>query len=395
MDHLDIRQHTHGDARADSAARAHPRPRRLGAALIGGAVLVTLPLVGLVSLLLRSKLDPHLENYRLHFVVFGLVGAVAYGSASRRARQPSGAVTRASFCSRSRSWRPADFAARDRDARGPVHERARRLPGCDPGWPPRRRRVRGRLGLRRPPPGLRRRPDPHRAYLRGSILLAMAPGSAWTVADLPPLGGRAARRRRVATSRGVRVARNGGLRGRRSRYGRSSATAGAPTGGGHRVLRIARRSADRRRGDGRAHGTRAGGMARPDRRAYLIIGFAARHEWRDERFRDLYLPTTRERRQDVSVLFGDLVGFTTFAERGAGRGRGAAQRLLEHRRAASHTPVRRRDREVHRRRHGRDFNSRGDQEDHALRASCAGLALQRELARLTVRIRSGRRCGSA
>jgi len=37
MDHLDIRQHTHGDARADSAARAHPRPdasaRRSSAAL--------------------------------------------------------------------------------------------------------------------------------------------------------------------------------------------------------------------------------------------------------------------------------------------------------------------------------------------------------------------------
>ena len=42
--------------------------------------------------------------------------------------------------------------------------------------------------------------------------------------------------------------------------------------------------------------------------AYLIIGFAARREWRDERFRHLYLPTTRERRQDISVLFGDLVG---------------------------------------------------------------------------------------
>jgi hypothetical protein len=47
--------------------------------------------------------------------------------------------------------------------------------------------------------------------------------------------------------------------------------------------------------------------------AYVIIGLAARREWRDERFRHLYLPTTRERRQEISVLFGDLVGFTSFA----------------------------------------------------------------------------------
>src|ERR1044071_9390452 len=37
-----------------------------------------LPLVGLLSLLLRSQLDPHFENYRAHFVVFGLVGGFAF-----------------------------------------------------------------------------------------------------------------------------------------------------------------------------------------------------------------------------------------------------------------------------------------------------------------------------
>src|SRR5262249_36216186 len=49
--------------------------------------------------------------------------------------------------------------------------------------------------------------------------------------------------------------------------------------------------------------------------AYLVVGLAARREWGDERFRRLYLPTTRERYEEVSVLFADLVGFTGFAER--------------------------------------------------------------------------------
>jgi hypothetical protein len=36
-------------------------------------------MIGLASLLLRSQLDPHIENYPIHFVVFGIVGAVAFG----------------------------------------------------------------------------------------------------------------------------------------------------------------------------------------------------------------------------------------------------------------------------------------------------------------------------
>ena len=52
---------------------------RAGAVAIAWVLAAALPLVGLVSLLLRSQLDPHFENYRLHFVLFGLVGAVAFG----------------------------------------------------------------------------------------------------------------------------------------------------------------------------------------------------------------------------------------------------------------------------------------------------------------------------
>src|SRR5438034_10925404 len=41
-------------------------------------VAAALPLIGLISLLLRRQLDPHLENYRLHFVLFGFVGGLAF-----------------------------------------------------------------------------------------------------------------------------------------------------------------------------------------------------------------------------------------------------------------------------------------------------------------------------
>src|SRR5213079_2390219 len=51
---------------------------RSAAVVTAWSVAAALPLVGLASLLLRSHLDPHLENYRLHFLIFGFVGAVAF-----------------------------------------------------------------------------------------------------------------------------------------------------------------------------------------------------------------------------------------------------------------------------------------------------------------------------
>ena len=59
-----------------ASSETHGRARSY-ALLAIGIVAAALPLVGLLSLLLRSELDPHIENYQLHFVVFGLVGAVA------------------------------------------------------------------------------------------------------------------------------------------------------------------------------------------------------------------------------------------------------------------------------------------------------------------------------
>ena len=117
--------------------------------------------------------------------------------------------------------------------------------------------------------------------------------------------------------------------------------------------------------------------------AYLIVGLAARREWRDERFRRLYLPTTRERHQDVSVLFADLVGFTGFAERSSPAE--AAAVLDAYWGVAAPLITRQFGGEVEKFIGDgvmATFNNRGDQPDHAQRASCAALALQRRVARL-------------
>jgi class 3 adenylate cyclase len=117
--------------------------------------------------------------------------------------------------------------------------------------------------------------------------------------------------------------------------------------------------------------------------AYLVIGFAARREWRDERFRALYLPTTRERQREVSVLFGDLVGFTTFAERASPAE--AAAVLDAYWSVAAPLLAREFGGEVEKFIGDAivaTFNSRGDQPDHPLCAARAALELQRRAIRL-------------
>jgi class 3 adenylate cyclase len=115
--------------------------------------------------------------------------------------------------------------------------------------------------------------------------------------------------------------------------------------------------------------------------AFLLVGLAAHHEWHEERFRHLYLETTRESSCEVSVLFSDLVGFTTFTEQSTPAQ--VAEMLDVYYRVA--TPV------IGRMYGGNvekfmgdgimaTFNSRGDQPDHARRAAASGLTLQRELA---------------
>jgi class 3 adenylate cyclase len=120
--------------------------------------------------------------------------------------------------------------------------------------------------------------------------------------------------------------------------------------------------------------------------AFLIVLFAARNQWRQERFHQLYLPSTRERAEQVSVLFADLAGFTPFVERTSARE--VAAMLSDYYGMA--TPLISEG-------FGGDvekfigdaimatFNTRRDQPDHASRAARAALELQRQMRILAAR----------
>jgi hypothetical protein len=75
---VDTGEEIRGERPKGMSLGADGRRARVGAVVAGGLVAAALPLVGLASLLLRSRLDPHIENYPLHFVVFGIVGATAF-----------------------------------------------------------------------------------------------------------------------------------------------------------------------------------------------------------------------------------------------------------------------------------------------------------------------------
>ena len=114
--------------------------------------------------------------------------------------------------------------------------------------------------------------------------------------------------------------------------------------------------------------------------AYAVISYAARRQWHDERFRGLYLPTTRERVQSVSVLFSDLAGFTAFAERA--NPADVANVLSTYYAKAAPLITRGFGGELEKFIGDgmmATFNTRGNEPDHAVRAAGAALALQREL----------------
>ncbi|MGW1340713.1 adenylate/guanylate cyclase domain-containing protein [Kribbella sp. NPDC002412] len=111
--------------------------------------------------------------------------------------------------------------------------------------------------------------------------------------------------------------------------------------------------------------------------AFVLVVVGVRIQWHEERFADLYLEDTVSGRRELSVLFADLQGFTTFSEH---HDPSEVTAMLNTYFQVVVPPVVRR--------HGGDvdriigdalmvtFNKRGDQPDHAERAAAAGLALQ-------------------
>jgi class 3 adenylate cyclase len=114
--------------------------------------------------------------------------------------------------------------------------------------------------------------------------------------------------------------------------------------------------------------------------AFGLVAFSARREWREERFGDLYLPGAV---RDVSVLFGDLEGFTAYAERAGAQ---EAAKIV-HEYFERLVPLVAREHEGKHKLIGDaimvTFNERGDQPDHPTRAVGAALHLQREATRIS------------
>ena len=352
---------------------------------MAGVLAVTLPLVGFVSLLLREQLDPQLHNQQAHFVIFGATGAVAFalgyaaGEAANRRRDARVLLLSLAFMATGGFMGLHAFGTAGvlfSDSRAgfqiaiPVGLLVSAFFAAGSAF----------VDVR---PGMGRWVMRHRGRLRGAVLIVMALWFAWTLANLPPLADP-----NSETVTGVVLAAFAALgtllyAASAARYWsifRHSRTLLATSVIACFLLLAEAMIGVAITGERKWHASwwEWHGLILL---GYLIIWFAARREWRDERFRSLYLPSTRERRQEVSVLFGDLVGFTSFSERSTPAEVAAV--LNAYWGTAAPLLTRRFGGEVEKFIGDgivATFNSRGDQPDHALRAARAALALQRELA---------------
>lgn len=116
---------------------------------------------------------------------------------------------------------------------------------------------------------------------------------------------------------------------------------------------------------------------------FALVAWSAHRQWHEERFSDLYLRQTADGKREISVLFADLQGFTSFSE--AHDPREVTAMLNEYFRVAIPPIVERSGGQLDRIVGDAlmaTFNRRGDQPDHARRAADAALAIQRETARI-------------
>ena len=364
-----------------TVGRLDRRPARLALVVLAAA----LPLVGLVSLLLRSELDVHVENYRVHFVGFAIIGGVAFilgyaaGEAANRRGDARVFLLSLAFMTTGgflglHALGTAGILFTKEYAGFMVAIPVGLLVSAVFAAASAFVDVRPELGAT-----LIR----YRTVLRTGVLVAVVLWFIWTVAELPPLGGSGSEAARNTFIAAVAVLGTvtyavSGLRYwtifRRSRSLLAAAVIACFVLLSEALIGVALT------GERKWHASwwEWHGLIIT---AYVIIGLAARREWRDERFRHLYLPTTKERTQEISVLFGDLVGFTTFAERS--QPTEVARMLNEYWSVAAPLITRRYDGEVEK--FIGDgivalFNRRGDQPDHAVRAARAALALQERFA---------------
>jgi class 3 adenylate cyclase len=344
---------------------------------------LTLPLVGLCSLLLRRRLDPAWDDARLHFVLFLAVGGaafvLAYGAGQAAERRGDarvfllslGFLVTGGFLAVHAIGTPGALIQRELPGFTmaiPIGLLFASLFVCASAFVDIRPRV-ARTVMR------------HRAPLRLSVITAMALWSLWALAELPPLDGRSGEAGgttlRILAAVGALV------------YVVSTT----------RFLTVYRRNLTLLPASVVACCTLLAealvGSALVGERtwhaswwewhalivtAYLVVLYAARSQWRQERFHELYLPSTREYPQEVSVLFADLAGFTPFVEQSPAAE--VATMLAAYYEVA--TPLIS---------HGfggevekfmgdaimATFNKRGDQHDHAARAARAALELQRRI----------------
>ena len=362
--------------------RAGPRS---GTVRVAGILAVTLPLVGFISLLLREQLDPQLHNHQAHFLIFGATGAVAFalgyaaGEAANRRGDARVLLLSLAFMATGGFMGLHAFGTAGvlfSESRAgfqiaiPVGLLVSAFFAAGSAF------VDGR-------PDIGRWVMRHRGRLRGAVLIVMAVWFAWTLANVPPLSGpnsEAATGVVLAGFAAVGTILYGVSAGRYWHIFRHNPTLLSASVIACFLLLAEAMIGVAITGERKWHASwwEWHGLIVL---AYLIIGFAARREWRDERFRALYLPSTRERRQEVSVLFGDLVGFTSFSERSSAAEVAAV--LNAYWGTAAPLLARRFGGEVEKFIGDgivATFNSRGDQPDHALRAARAALALQHELA---------------